>query len=219
MAQWSQCCLIPGRQVQIELSCRLYTVYLAGYTPSGRLTQSVPDQHVTVETRSGSSVAVWSQDMLHRYRLERWWHPSRCYLNVIGLNPSTATEAEDDPTIRRCIDYAREWGYDGLVMTNLYTLRSTDPKALERVFATQGPAYKDALLGAAIGAGRVLAAWGSVRQPYQAKWADDLFVLLAKHDIQPMCLKVTRQGFPAHPLYQKRDVQPIPYAGRYAIGE
>ena len=66
----------------------------------------------------------------YRYRLWRCWDASKWKLAIIGLNPSTATHEEDDPTIRRCIGFAKRDGYGGLLMLNLFALRSTDPKGL-----------------------------------------------------------------------------------------
>ncbi|MBA3483376.1 MAG: DUF1643 domain-containing protein, partial [Pirellulales bacterium] len=84
-----------------------------------------------------SGEASFSLCRKYRYSLLRRWAPPQepdkpalRYCMFIGLNPSTADERADDPTIRRCIRFARGWGYDGLVMANVFPLRSTDPKSL-----------------------------------------------------------------------------------------
>jgi hypothetical protein len=59
------------------------------------------------------------------------WDESKAYALFIGLNPSTADEKEDDPTIKRCINYSKKWGYGGLCMVNLFAFRATDPSDLK----------------------------------------------------------------------------------------
>lgn len=68
----------------------------------------------------------------YRYELWRTWDESKPYAMFIGLNPSTADETEDDPTIRRCINFAKTWGYGGLCMTNLFAYRATQPEDMKR---------------------------------------------------------------------------------------
>jgi hypothetical protein len=74
------------------------------------------------------SDATFDESLRYRYRLERAWvdHPVR-FCNFVMLNPSTADAFVLDPTVTRCVGYARDWGYDGLVVTNIFALRSTDP--------------------------------------------------------------------------------------------
>ena len=73
--------------------------------------------------------AAMSECGQYRYRLGRQWGPGQ-YLLFVMLNPSTADEVVNDPTVERCERRARLWGYDGLVVTNLFALVSTDPKGL-----------------------------------------------------------------------------------------
>ncbi len=63
----------------------------------------------------------------YRYALWRTWDKSKPYAMFIGLNPSTADETENDPTINRCINYSKDWGFGGLCMVNLFAFRATDP--------------------------------------------------------------------------------------------
>ena len=71
--------------------------------------------------------AVFSDCRNYRYALWRIWDDAKPYAMFIGLNPSTADETEDDPTIRRCMNFAKDWGYGGLCMTNLFAYRATIP--------------------------------------------------------------------------------------------
>ena len=71
--------------------------------------------------------AVLSEDRKYRYLLSRNWDDTKPTVLFIGLNPSTADEKEDDPTINKCISYAKSWGYGKVLMANLFAFRSTNP--------------------------------------------------------------------------------------------
>jgi hypothetical protein len=79
--------------------------------------------------------AVLSECRTYRYALWRIWDQTVPYAMFIGLNPSTADESNDDPTLTRCMGFAKSWGYGGVCMANLFALRSTDPTALKTVIA------------------------------------------------------------------------------------
>src|SRR5206468_3458260 len=78
----------------------------------------------------------------------------------VGLNPSTADETQDDPTIRRCMDFARRWGYARLAMVNLYAFRSTDPRVLRDAADPVDPENDDVLSVVFAGSDLIVAAWG-----------------------------------------------------------
>lgn len=149
--------------------------------------------------------AILSTDRLYRYELRRRWSDGPALI-VIGLNPSTADEVEDDNTIRRCVGFAKREGCGQLVMLNLFAYRTKKPKVLwalpevERV----GP-ENDATLRRVLGeGGTVVAAWGVI--PSQA--ADRVVQvrrILASAGVQPYCFDVTKDGHPGHPLYLKGD--------------
>jgi hypothetical protein len=139
---------------------------------------------------------------LYRYRLRRLWEEGdRKPLVVIGLNPSTADENVLDPTVSRCVKRARRLGHRGLVMLNLFGLRSTDPAALYRTADPVGRENDRFLLKetdpAACGA--VLCAWGchAARLGREA----EALRLLRKAGRTLYCLKLTKDGHPQHPLY------------------
>lgn len=75
--------------------------------------------------------AIFSDCRIYRYSLSRIWNLTKDFVSFVCLNPSTADERNDDPTVRRCIRYAADWGAGGMVMLNLYAYRSTDPKKLK----------------------------------------------------------------------------------------
>lgn len=141
----------------------------------------------------------------YRYSLQRVWAPKQRHVLIIGLNPSTADHQQDDPTIRRCIMFAQRWGYGGLTMANLFAYRSTDPGALKLVGDPVGPANNDWLQRLAQQSDLIVAAWGN-----------DGAYLNRSSEVREMLgpltvLKLNQSGEPAHPLYLKADLQPIPW--------
>jgi hypothetical protein len=163
---------------------------------------------VTPSHRSDSDglvrLATFSNDRAYRYRLERWWDPTLRPAMFVGLNPSTANETEDDPTIRRCIRFAREWGLGGLVMLNLFALVSTDPSSLARAADPVGEANDMYLHAHARDAGVVIAAWGAFPEAHGRAAAVVEAELLGEYAV----LGLTQQGHPRHPLYMRADCRP-----------
>lgn len=146
--------------------------------------------------------ATFSADRRYRYTLSRLWSLMPPYLVVVGLNPSTADENADDPTIRRCIGFAKREGLYGLIMVNLFALRSTDPKALLRDPHPIG-ADNDAVLRQQTDrrdGSKVLCAWGA--HPAAVERARSIYPTLG-----PLlyCLGTTKDGHPRHPLYVPAD--------------
>ncbi len=155
--------------------------------------------------------ATFSPCRLYRYALWRVWGAEqgavdRGYVLFIGLNPSTADEKKDDPTIRRCVAFAQAWGYSGLCMANLFAFRATDPADMLAAADPVGPENDDWLVQLAHGASRVVAAWGV----HGAHKARDTHV---KERIPDMhYLRLTKDGHPGHPLYLPKTLTPQPFA-------
>ena len=111
--------------------------------------------------------AKFSACMAYRYTLWRRWGRQKHKNQVmfIGLNPSTADETKDDPTVRRCIRFSRDWGYSGLIMMNAYAFRATKPKVMKDSQFPVGPDNDKWLrsLGREVirGGGVIIAAWGT----------------------------------------------------------
>lgn len=120
----------------------------------------------------------------------------------VGLNPSTADAAQDDATIRRCIEFARTWGYGALVMTNLFAWRATDPGDMLAAADPVGPDNDAALLAAARAADVVVAAWGV----HGAHMGRDVAVRAMLPRLH--YLRLTKDGRPGHPLYLPADLRP-----------
>ena len=142
--------------------------------------------------------AVFDAARVYRYRLDITWGSGR-KVNFCMLNPSTADELANDPTVERCQRRARQMGYDGLVVTNLFAFRATKPEVLKTVPNPVGPANNRHLLRVAKSADLVICGWG-VHGAYQDRGAQVLAMLRAA-GITPMALAVTLCGQPGHPLY------------------
>ena len=145
-----------------------------------------------------ASAAVYSDCEAYRYALTREWAVGRRLL-VVMLNPSTATEEANDPTVERCERRARGLGYGGFRVVNLFAWRATDPRALRVVADPMGP-YNDAALDAgALWADDVLCGWGV----HGGLLGRDRVVAaqLRGHNRPLWHLGLTGAGQPKHPLY------------------
>lgn len=153
-----------------------------------------------------AGTAALSDCGTYRYRLtRRWAEGPTC--SFIMLNPSTADANLDDPTIRRCIGFAKREGCGGLVVVNLFALRATDPKELTRHPFPVGPEWRhwlDATLAEIDGP--LIAGWGA--QNGIAAQVETTRQALNAAGRKAMCLGKTADGSPRHPLYVKGD-QPL----------
>jgi hypothetical protein len=152
----------------------------------------------------GGGGATLSPDRRYRYRLFRTWDRVRGVVAFVGLNPSTADEFTDDPTIRRCLRFARDWGYGGIEMLNLFAYRATDPRELHQVYNPVGPDNDRHLLERAQACRLVVACWGAYQ--YGRDRAAHVRQLLAGVELHHLGL--TKIGQPRHPLYLKATTQP-----------
>lgn len=154
--------------------------------------------------------AAWGTDTgapdgrsIYRYTLWRNWLPigerGEAFVMFIGLNPSTATDTEDDPTIRRCVDFAKRWGFGALLMTNLFAFRATDPEDMKAHPMPIGPENDKWLAHFAERAGMVICAWGN-HGTHLAR-ASAVLAILARARADRHRLKATGAGHPGHPLY------------------
>lgn len=171
----------------------------------------------------GESGAELSDCGHYRYRLWRQWAEVPPVLFVM-LNPSTADATQDDPTIRRCIGYAKRWGRGGIIVANLYAWRATKPADLH---VAQGPVGEYPVIGfsggpenrndkaleeAALDADLVIAAWGADPGPIRHRPAYVLELLRRRCEIK--ALGLTKHGQPRHPLYMRADAEPVLYRER-----
>lgn len=151
--------------------------------------------------------AVFSPCRKYRYSLTRIWDDSLPSVVFCGLNPSTADETLDDPTIRREMGFARDWGMGGLVKVNAYALRSTDPKGLWQVDDPRGP---DNFLTIRAHChnrqAMFVAAWGN---NIRDRDAFELRRMLRLDGVKVHALKLTKTGNPQHPLYLPKSATPF----------
>ncbi len=158
-----------------------------------------------------NSGACFDATGTYRYSLWRVWNWTSPRLAFIMLNPSTADTQCDDATIRRCIGFAQSWGYGSLEVVNLFSLRTPYPQTLRQVADPVGVDCDAHLLAAVERAEQVIVAWGN----WGCLYSRDRVVLdlLAAPRLHTKlhCLGMNQSGQPCHPLYLKRDVQPLPF--------
>ncbi len=155
-----------------------------------------------------TSQALYSACGSYRHALHRRWGPGPV-LGWVMLNPSTATEAQDDPTIARCTARARAMGCGGLAIGNLFALRATDPRQLRRVADPCGAGADAALLAAMAGVGLLICGWGNHGHLQGRDLAVTTALRKAGHQLHHLGL--TRSGAPRHPLYLGYAVLPQPW--------
>jgi hypothetical protein len=155
-----------------------------------------------------TSAALYSNCERFRYRLDRQWSDADP-MTFIMLNPSTATEAANDPTIARCQTRARTSGFGGVRIVNLFAFRATDPADLKRAIDPIGPDNTSALVDACNAAGLVVAGWG-IHGTHQNR-AGTVLRILGDKGVQIHTLGLTQHGHPRHPLYVAYATQPEPW--------
>lgn len=157
------------------------------------------------------SGAKFSDDRKYRYTLWREWDKSKGTAVFIGLNPSTADETEDDPTVIRCINYAKMWGYGKMYMLNIFGFRATDPKVMKAEEWPVGLRNDKHLVDICSKVDLVVCAWG-VNGKHRGR-GDQVATLLECWDIPMTCLTVTKAGHPGHPLYLSGQLKPQLFDG------
>jgi len=160
-----------------------------------------------IRPRYQRTSASFSVCEVYRYVLGRFWNAQERLVNFIMLNPSTADEHHDDATLRRCVGYARQWGFGGVVVTNLYAYRATDPRQLWTVADPVGPLNDEYLHKALRYSRMVVCAWGQHAKPARSA---EVLQLIRDMGHKPMALKKTKQGMPAHPLRLPKQLKPQP---------
>ena len=149
--------------------------------------------------------AIISKDKIYRYKLSRTWDSTKPTILFIGLNPSIANENVDDPTITRCINFAKDWGYGTLLMANLFAFRSTYPKDIYLIDDPIGKDNDHYILECVKQSDLIIACWGNNgtymnREKVITELVPNLY-----------CLQKNKNGTPHHPLRLPRNIDPVPF--------
>lgn len=169
------------------------------------------------QKEDAASEAWYSDDEVYRYALTRIWDDAARKVAFVMLNPSKATEIQNDPTIERCERRARALGFGGFRAVNIFALRETDPHKMRRHTSPEGPENKQVLQETCDWADVIIAAWGThgAHLDQGEKVRDLLFAAAQKSRRDLYTFGLTKHGHPRHPLYvayaQKPEVwhQPI----------
>ena len=149
------------------------------------------------------TTAIYSPYSMYRYVLKRTWPVGNDKLvTFVLLNPSTATEHQDDPTIRRCVRFAIQWGYSGLYILNLFGYRATLPSDMRKAYDPVGPENLKYIKETQTEL--VVVGWGN-HGTYKGQ---DKIVLNELNN--PHSLGINKNGTPKHPLY-------VPYSSKLEL--
>lgn len=146
-----------------------------------------------------ASTAVYSDCEKYRYSLTRVWDAGGGKVHFVMLNPSTATEVQNDPTVERCERRARTLGFGAFRVTNIFAWRDTDPRKMRAASDPIGPENDDAIIAASTWADQTVCGWGTHGEHLErgAKVLD----MLRKTRLPLLHLGITKHGHPKHPLY------------------
>jgi len=157
---------------------------------------------------------MFSADRIYRYLLWRRWDPAQRHGVFLMLNPSTADETVNDRTVAKCENWARQWGWGGLYVLNLFAYRSTDPKLMKLVKEPIGPDNDRVILKICQRAHLIVCAWGNDGthdgRSYQVQQ------MLVKNGCMTKLFSLHRNeatGEPGHPLYLKNSTELTPMFG------
>ena len=154
---------------------------------------------MNIKSKAIQSSAYFSDCEKYRYALIRKFSDGPKTINFIMLNPSTADQFYNDPTISKCENRSLALGFNKMVITNLFAYRATDPNDMMAVEDPIGERNDIHILDNATKADTVVCAWGNGGQ--HRRRSDDIVKLLKKNKIKLHALKINSSGEPSHPLY------------------
>ncbi|WP_171124210.1 MULTISPECIES: DUF1643 domain-containing protein [unclassified Ruegeria] len=155
------------------------------------------------------STAVYSDCENYRYSLTRVWDADGRKALFVMLNPSTATEVQNDPTVERCERRARALGFGAFQVTNIFAWRDTDPRKMRAAADPVGPKNDAAILDGVQWADQIIAAWGTHGAHLDRGPAVETLLRGTGHPL--FHLGLTKDGHPKHPLYIAYTQQPEPW--------
>lgn len=159
------------------------------------------------------STAIYSDCERYRYSLTRIWDNAGQRVNFVMLNPSTATEVQNDPTVERCERRARALGFGSFAVTNIFAWRETDPRAMRIAADPIGPGNDAAIAERADWADMVIAAWGTHGAHLDRGTHVAAFLQASGRPL--FHLGLSKAGHPKHPLYLPYTQQPL----RWLVGK
>ncbi len=154
-----------------------------------------------------ASHATYSDCERYRYALTRVWDVAGSKALFVMLNPSTATEAQNDPTVERCERRARALGHGAFRVCNIFAWRDTDPKAMRAAAEPVGPENDTAIREGCLWADAIICAWGTHGAHLDRGAAVE--TLMRATGLPLAHLGLTKDGHPKHPLYIGYAVQPV----------
>jgi hypothetical protein len=157
--------------------------------------------------RSKQRGAIFDETRQYRYSLWRSWEDRNNRVAFILLNRSQANEVNDDPTIRRCIGFAKAWGYSSMEIVNLFAYCATKVSRLRKASDPIGSENDTYILQAAERASLLICAWGN----WVCLWGRNLEVQSLLQEFDSGCLGLTSRGHPRHPLYLPKQTAIIRY--------
>lgn len=159
--------------------------------------------------------ATYSPCQRYRYTLKIVWEPSLPVAVFLALNPSTATEFQDDPTLRKVQGFAHRWGCGGVLMLNIFAFRATDPRVMKMQNDPVGPENTVEFLASQVllHDGPAVAAWGK-HGAFRGRGPEVAQALAGKL----MCLRMNGDGSPEHPLYVPYEIKPVQFSADMMAG-
>lgn len=160
----------------------------------------------THQKGDAASTAVYSDCEAYRYTLSRTWHPAGRRALFVMLNPSTATEVQNDPTVERCERRARALGFGAFRVTNIFAFRATDPRVMRAATDPVGPDNDAAIADSAPWADQIICAWGTHGAHLDRGPAVETLLRATGRPLYHLGL--SKAGHPKHPLYIAYSQQP-----------
>ena len=156
-----------------------------------------------------ASTAEYSDCECYRYALTRVWNTAGRKALFIMLNPSTATEIQNDPTVERCERRARALGFGAFRVLNIFAFRATDPRDMRAAADPVGPLNDKAIRDSLDWADQVICAWGT--HGAHRDRGPEVEAMLRATGTPLWHLGLSKAGHPKHPLYIGYAVQPMPW--------